>query len=361
MSENENKIINKIPIKNIYYLLSYAYTYLKIDEDVLKESEDFRHAEDLFARILINSLSSLIKSGFYRNYIVQNDDTSIIRGKINISESIKRQTLVNKRLNCSYDKFDKNVRFNQIIKSTIQYLIGLPNLDKKLIGDLKKFRPYFQDISLIKLTKETFRSLKWNKNNKFYRLPIHICQLIYENKLPEDNKKGKIRFKSFRQDKQNEYAKLYEKFVLNFYKKEIDKKGFKAHATKINWKLDESFNNDTKHLPGMNTDITLEYEDKQLIIDTKFYKNIFSSYHNSKIYHSNNLYQIFTYIQNSDFNGEINGVLLYASLDEDIESEFKLQDGKRICIKTLNLNQDWKYIDRDLREIANKYLFNKED
>ena len=66
--------MSEIPIENIYYLLSYTYSKLKIDEDVLKEAKDYDNIHDLFARILINSLNSLIKSGFFRSYMAKNED-----------------------------------------------------------------------------------------------------------------------------------------------------------------------------------------------------------------------------------------------------------------------------------------------
>ena len=80
--------MSEIPIENIYYLLSYAYSKLKIDNDVLKEAKEYDNVLDLFARILINSLSSLIKSGFYRSYVTKNEDLFTPKGKINISSSI---------------------------------------------------------------------------------------------------------------------------------------------------------------------------------------------------------------------------------------------------------------------------------
>ena len=105
-----------IPIQNIYYMLSYAYSNLKINDTILTESVDFKNIYDLFARILINVVNTLIKRGFYKEYIVKNEDTSTPKGKINLTDSIKRRTIISKKLNCQYDEFDKNVLFNQLLK-----------------------------------------------------------------------------------------------------------------------------------------------------------------------------------------------------------------------------------------------------
>lgn len=337
-------ISEEIPIQNIYYMLSYAYKNLKINENVLKDSISYDNVYNLFARILINILKAIKKRGFYKGYISKNDNLHSPKGKINISESIKTNSLVNKQLNCQFDEFSENVLFNQIIKTTMENLIRNKNVDKSLKKDLKKFLPFFKQINTIDLNDKIFHDLTWNRNNSYYSLAITICELIYTFKLPEDSLKGEILFKDFIKNYEKELAHLYENFVFNFFKNELkDVKVYKPH---IYWNLGSKQDCD-KYLPIMKTDIVLENSHSQLIIDTKFYKNFLEK---GKL-NSANLYQISSYIANSDFKGEVEGMLLYASLGEDINLEYNI-NGKKIYIKTLDLNQDWQLIDSRLREIA---------
>ncbi len=337
-------ISEEIPIQNIYYMLSYAYKNLKINENILKDSISYDNVYNLFARILINILKAIKKRGFYKGYISKNDNLHSPKGKINISESIKTNSLVNKQLNCQFDEFNENVLFNQIIKTTMENLIRNKNVDKSLKKDLKKFLPFFKQINTIDLNDKIFHDLTWNRNNSYYSLAITICELIYTFRLPEDSLKGEILFKDFIKTYEKELANLYENFVFNFFKNELkDVKVYKPH---IYWNLGSSQDCD-KYLPIMKTDIVLENSHTQLIIDTKFYKNFLEK---GKL-NSANLYQISSYIANSDFKGEVEGMLLYASLGEDINLEYNI-NGKKIYIKTLDLNQDWQLIDSRLREIA---------
>lgn len=340
-------ISKEIPIQNIYYMLSYAYKNLKINENVLKDSISYDNVYNLFARILINILKAIKKRGFYKGYISKNDNLHSPKGKINISESIKTNSLVNKQLNCQFDEFSENVLFNQIIKTTMENLIRNKNVDKGLKKDLKKFLPFFKQIDIINLNDKIFHDLTWNRNNSYYSLAITICELIYTFKLPEDSIKGEILFKDFIKTYEKELANLYENFVFNFFKTEL--KDIKVHRPIINWNLNRSyFTADEGYLPLMKTDIVLEKDNTQLIIDTKFYKNFLEK---GKL-NSANLYQISSYVANSDFKGDVEGMLLYASLGEDVNLEYNI-NGKKIYIKTLDLNQDWQLIDSRLREIAN--------
>ena len=58
-----------ILIRNIYYMLSYAFLELKRNnyEDIAKE--EFEHILDLFAEILYRGVSDQLKHGLYREYI----------------------------------------------------------------------------------------------------------------------------------------------------------------------------------------------------------------------------------------------------------------------------------------------------
>lgn len=348
----ENESSKEIPIKNIYYMLSYAYENLKINEDIKRDSEDFKNIYDLFGRIIVEGVNNLIKRGFYKEYITKNEDTANIRGKININESIKRQTRVYKKLNCVYDEFSENVLFNRIIITTINNLIRIPDLDKKIKKNLKKLTVFFSNVSIINLNKHVFNSFLWSRNNQHYRLLINISELVFRFELPDDSKIGEITFKKFIINYEREMANLFENFIYKYYKKERTE--LKVHKPEIKWNINEN-SHQTNFLPKMRTDVVLEtkkYPSKQLIIDAKFYKDILSSNFDKKVLNSSNLYQIFSYVNNSLFEGKINGMLIYASLGEDLDIQYKI-DNHEFLIKTLNLNQNWDYIENRLNEIAN--------
>ena len=155
-------------------------------------------------------------------------------------------------------------------------------------------------------------------------------------------------------------ANLYEKFVLNYYKKHYPE--LKAKSEVISWNVN-SMNSDDEalaFLPRMRTDITLTYANKILIIDTKFYQYSlvkYSRYQNSHLkHHSDNLYQIFTYVKNKDKinTGNVKGLLLYAQTVKDGEIRHKyMMAGNEFYVQTLNLNQDFARIKAQLDDIVN--------
>ena len=89
----------------------------------------------------------------------------------------------------------------------------------------------------------------------------------------------------------------------------------------------------------------------------KYCQILWKEYH-----HTNNLYQIFTYVKNKESelkenDIEVSGMLLYAMTNENIQpnSEY-MMSGNKISVKTLNLNQNFELIKAQLDDIVNNYF-----
>lgn len=335
----------QIPIKNIYYMFCYAWNVLEQSDSISLGSEKFDNIYNLFARIYINGTSSLIKRGFSRYYILENEKVSTLKGKINISDSIKEQTFRNGRVICQYDNFSEDIKLNQIVKTTIGILIKSPKLETGLRNKLLKLKLHFAGIQEIRFSKALFSTFRYNRNNNHYRMLINISQLIYQGLITNEID-NEIVFADFVRDKQ--MSKIYEKFVLNFFRIHLDEKKYNVHAPKMKWNLDEEISKEEfSLLPEMRTDIVIENKVKntQLIIDTKYYEQtlVSSNWTDIKKVRNTHLFQIIAYVNNSDFAGNIEGMLLYPTVEKEINADFPIL-GKNIGIRTLNLDADWNEI-----------------
>lgn len=335
-----------IPIKNIYWMLCYAFNSLKHKDYEKLKNEDFNNIYDLLTRILVMGVNSQIKRGLHREYIDETDELPSVKGKINISHSIKSQTFIKKRLVCEYDDFSYNCLMNKVIKATLFCLLKCDRLDVSLKKDVKKLTLFFGNIDDICLKNVVWESFRFNRNNASYKIILDVCYLIFKG-LIINEQSGNVKFATFIEDKQ--MASLYEKFVLNFYNVECSNE-VKAKAEYIDWMLDDEERLDL--LPKMKTDISL-YNikgTKQLIIDTKFYPNALQTNFDHKTFISGNLYQIFSYVKNSAFEGEKSGMLLYPTVKYDL-NKMASMSGNTIYVRTLNLDSDFEDIKKQLFEI----------
>lgn len=342
-----------IPIKNLYYMLSYAFQILNEQGYKKLATEEFDNAGDLCAAILIHGISNQLKRGLGREYISETDTLAAIRGKIEINESIKNQTMIRNQMTCTYDEFSVDSPLNRIIKSTVMLLIK-SDIAKQRKKELRKLMVFFADVSLVDVHAINW-SVNYDRNNQTYRLLITICHLVVKGLL-QTKSDGAVKMMDFLDEQR--MCHLYEKFILEYYKKHYYPQ-ITASASQIAWALDDGIGT---MLPTMQSDIMLCQKqgdtNKTLIIDAKYYAHTTQVQYDVHTLHSNNLYQIFTYVKNkATKGGEVAGMLLYAKTDEEIypNNEYQMS-GNTITVRTLDLNLSFPEIAAQLDGIAQNYF-----
>jgi 5-methylcytosine-specific restriction enzyme subunit McrC len=333
-------------------MLSYAFQILNEQGYKNLATENFDNVGDLCAAILIRGISYQVKRGLGREYISETNTISGIRGKIEVTESIKSLSMKYNRMVCTYDEFSVNSPLNQIIKSTVMLLLKA-DISKSRKKELRKLMVYFDDVSVVDV-----RSINWainyNRNNQTYRLLITICYLVVKGLL-QTKSAGSVKMMDFLDEQR--MCRLYEKFILEYYKKHYPQ--IRTAASQIEWALDDGYD---IMLPTMQSDIMLSYEkgdiNKTLIIDAKYYAHTTQAQYDVHTLHSNNLYQIFTYVKNkATKGGNISGMLLYARTDEEIYPNNTYQmSGNKITVRTLNLNCDFDVIAAQLDGIVQQHF-----
>lgn len=343
-----------ILINNIYHMLSYAFQILTQDtyDDVAIESFDEMY--DLLAAILAKGIGIQLKQGLYREYINRQEELSVLRGKINMSGMIKNQLVHKRVLACDFDDLSENNLFNQIIKTTVILLMKNAKLKTEYKDDLKKKMLFFSNVDIVEPSSIRWSSIRFQRNNQTYRMLISICQLILEGMLMTTDT-GEYRLASFVDEQR--MCRLYEKFILEYYNRHYPE--LKVSASQIPWSVDDGVRT---MLPMMQSDIHLQKDNTVLIIDAKYYSHTTQVQYNKHTLHSNNMYQIFAYVKNRDYEfGEeehtVSGMLLYAKTEEEIQPDHVYQmHGNQISVRTLDLNLPFVDIAGQLNQIAESHF-----
>jgi len=345
----------KIPVENIYYLLCYAWNKLEEKDVVRVEAESTTELLELFAKVLINGTTYLFKKGLDRDYDNVHEDTSRLRGKVLFDPTMKQLLSKKARAYCVYDELSHNVLHNQILKSTIGKLIKLKGLETSLREGLLGLYKRYPLVDDIEIRSRHFRQVKLHRNNYFYHFLLNVCELIHDCVLVNE-KTGDYRMADFVRDEGRMNA-LFEEFVRNFFKKEQNL--FDVSRDYIRWTLLASGEHD-HFLPRMETDVSLRAKDgsRRIVVETKYYSGGFKVKGRDGLQDkliSQNLYQLYAYLKNLETPDSAHqvseGILLYASIGEDADMVFNLP-GHRLRVKTLNLNQNWQLIHRDLLSLA---------
>lgn len=274
-----------------------------------------------------------------------------MHGRIDINGTIRNLAQDRKLLSCEYDELSENNIFNQILKITALLLLKEDSVREESKTALKKEMLFFAGIDEIDPFLIRWDMLRFNRNNQSYRMLLSICQFVLEGLLLTTDE-GNIKLAQFLDEQR--MCRLYEKFILEFYRKEVPE--VKANASRIEWQIDDGT---STLLPAMQSDIMLTRGDKTLIIDAKYYSHATQVQYGKHTLHSQNVYQIFTYVMNQDVGntGNVAGLLLYAKTDEDIVPDVDtVIMGHKISAKALDLNCDFSVISKQLKYIAQEYF-----
>lgn len=341
-------------IKNVYYMLAYAFRALKMDEYDDLAGEDFEHMHDLFAAILAKGIARQVKQGLYREYLGRTEDLATVRGKIELQGTLLNRIARSRRITCEFDELSENNVHNQVLKTTSMILLRHGEVSEERRADLRKVMLYFSDVDEIEPAEIRWDAIRFQRSNVSYRFLLSICQLVLEGMLITTDE-GERKLARFVDDQL--MSRLYEKFILEYYAAECDCAS--ASSPQIKWALDDGLET---MLPVMQSDIVLSRRNRVLIIDAKYYTHATQQSFDVAKIHSANLYQIFTYVKNkeaelADLEHKVSGMLLYAKTDEEIQPDDKYQmSGNQISVKTLDLNMEFEEIRKQLDEIAKSHF-----
>lgn len=332
-----------IPIKNIYYLILYAFDKVK-NKDVIsnKDFEDVKDFEEIIIELFIEEANKIVKKGLFRNYNEISEDLNLIKGKVDIKKTL---LLTNGKLACNYDEFNSNNDYNKLLKFIINRLLFVKNISLKNQKRLRTLYFSFDEIELGVYTVNDFNKIKFNRLNSNYSFVIRLAAFIISNTIPTD-KKGNYEFINFFENEEV-MSTIFENFLLNFYKINSDCK-VKGNK-KYNWYLTPIEKASLTTIPQMETDIELIKGNDKIIIDAKYYKNAFSNRFNCHKHLSNNMYQMNTYLDhNVGIYDKLRGILLYPSNGYSFNNKYGKENKSTIEFATVDLSKDWKEIEANL-------------
>ena len=139
-------------------MLSYAFQVLKQSNYESVAAEDFEKVQDLFAAILAKGVAKQLKQGLYREYVTQHEVLSVMRGKLDMPQTVRQRIQRNQKLACEFDELSENNLFNQILKTTIHYLVKDSGVSKEYKIALNKLLVFFDGVSPLEPS-----SIEWSR------------------------------------------------------------------------------------------------------------------------------------------------------------------------------------------------------
>lgn len=217
-------------------MLAYAFKALQEDSFEKIATEEFENVNDLLAAILAKGIENQIRRGLGRFYVETTDALYTPKGKIDFSDTIKSCVLHNKQVICSYCEFSKDIYLNRVIKAVAFLIIKAADVGKEYKRSLFRAMQYFYDVKEINPRTINWKSITFDANNATYLLLVNICQMIVKHMI-QTEEDGST--KSLKILDEQVMSSLYERFVLEFYKKHYPE--FCPSPSYIDWNLKGGF------------------------------------------------------------------------------------------------------------------------
>lgn len=196
---------------NIFiYMLMYAYNINLLNEQIASCQNQKHSILEVFVQMFASNLLNELKKGIYKEYITQEDNLPVLKGKYLINENLKYNFTKNK-IYCEYDEFSPNNSLNQFFLYAIKYLQKFVK-DKKL---LKQCELIFDEVEYRQIDINKFDRIHFNRLNQRFKTSFEIAILLLKQSIP-----------LFSQDKKSfaflfDMNILFEKFIARIVK-ELD-------------------------------------------------------------------------------------------------------------------------------------------
>ncbi len=335
-------------------MMAYAFQALEIKEYKSLETEPFENLADLFSAILTIGIANQRRRGFERGYNAEHEELMGVRGRIDMQGTARLRSQNRLAIACDYDEYTVDTYKNRILRTCAELLVRDRKVPKERRVALKRaLIPLRNDVGEVDPLRVEWKRLRFHRNNASYQLLMNVCHMVIEGYILS-TERGETSLANF-MDKQK-FHKLFQNFVLEYFKERGRKLGVSASAKEVSRKASEGA---PSILPHLYTDIYLERGTQVLVIDAKCYGKILTAKHGKKIMRPSNVKQIQSYVLDDALESDknINGMLLYAlTKSEEARCDKWNELGHTWYCRTLDLNLPFDDIAEQLNAIARKCL-----
>ena len=239
--------------------------FINLNTAHLKEAKDFPLLE-IFITTYLDELGKLINHELRGDYQLVQENVKFIKGKLQISEHIKRNSYRQTHFYCSHHEFSENISPNRIIKSTLFHLLKISRYEKNK-SRIIKFLEYFKNVEFsISLESD----LSYSKGNKKF-LSRYLNLLLWSEIYLKNKSFTIFHGASINQAILFPMERLFESYIAFLIKKYCNGLSIATQDKRyflVNQKLNPSDESYGKKLFQLRPDIVIGGD--LLIIDTKW-------------------------------------------------------------------------------------------
>jgi 5-methylcytosine-specific restriction enzyme subunit McrC len=242
-----------------------------------------------------------------------------------------------------------DIPINQAFKAAARVLAGASGVPMKLRRRLHSHVQLLGGVTDVPLTQlDIAQCRRQRRLDSVTAFLLEICDLVRRSALvrPEG---AEADFADLRASAQKMGA-VFEAFLYEFLRREQQE--FAVSRPHLAWRRTEASSPQARYLPTMKTDVVLESARQRIVIEAKCTAKMTSRHMggHAKL-RSDHLYQVLNYLRHVPEDRSTTGLLLYAQSGKPLALELEI-DGRRLMVRSLNLDQPWEGIHDDLLDVV---------
>ena len=170
---------------------------------------------EIFISMFLCELEALVKKGIKSDYVALEENLNFLKGKLNINEQIKRNSVHKERFYVGYSEFLSDIKINRIIKTTLKFLYKKSNFNKNQ-QKIRELLFIFDEVSTCEDYKNLFEKLIINRQVKHYEQTLLWCKIFLLGNSFTPHKGDDLAFALL-----FDMNALFESYVGNFIKKKF--------------------------------------------------------------------------------------------------------------------------------------------
>ncbi|WP_462106200.1 McrC family protein [Campylobacter concisus] len=168
---------------------------------------------EIFISMFLCELEALVKKGIKSDYVTLEENLNFLKGKLNINEQIKRNSIHKERFYVGYSEFLSDIKINRIIKTTLKFLYKKSNSSKNQ-QKIRELLFIFDEVLECEDYQNFFAKLVINRQVKHYEQTLLWCKIFLLGNSFTPHKGDDLAFALL-----FDMNALFESYVGNFIKK----------------------------------------------------------------------------------------------------------------------------------------------
>ena len=217
---------------------------------------------EVFISMFLNESDMIIKRGLKSSYVTVQSNEKFLKGKLLMTQQLRRNIVNQSYFFNEYDEFMTNSAENQLIKTTLEYLLK-NSRDNNNLRIIREQLVYFEFVDLTNSPEQTFQKVSIGRNYTYYEQTLDWCRIFLSRKSFTSFKGSSLAFAVL-----FPMEEIFEAYIAYMMKKSIPDANVSAQDKKYSL-FDRT--NETKAGYRLRPDLVVRFEDNRTTIaDTKW-------------------------------------------------------------------------------------------